>query len=339
MMEMSYELISRNRKALMGWATLWVALLHSQMWFSFLPLQWIKITGHGGVEMFLFLSAFGLYYAYQKGEHGWNFFRRRILRILPYFLPVVLFRIWYLKEPLDESIRLLTATSFWITGDRSMWFVSALIILYALTPLYLHFFSGREEKMTAWAFGLSAAASFFFLDRLQTIFTASMPVFFLGFLAGYYSKQKKTVDRRAKSLGALLLAAGIVLQVISYANDVNETLLFGKGMFWYPHLLIVWPLCMLLSVFTEWCRRVHWLWLPDMMNHLGAVSLEFYLLHELMMKFWSNIFSVAPRYSYHGILFNVLVILLTYWISRVWHALTAALIRACTPASSRELPQ
>ncbi len=315
----------------MGFATLWVALLHAQMWFSFSPLQWIKITGHGGVEVFLFLSAFGLYYAWQKGEHGLIFFKRRILRILPYVIPVAIFRIWYLKQPLTESIRLLTCTSFWITGDRSMWFISALIVLYAISPLYLKYFSGREVKMTVTAIVISLVIGYIYLDYLQTIFTASIPCFFLGFLAGYWSYTRKSISKKEIIIGLVMLAAGILLQVYAYSFDVNDALLYGKGMYWYPHLLIVFPLCILLSLFSQWCSRYSVTkWITDSMNHLGAVSLEFYLLHELMIQVWSNVLFVSEQYSYHGIVLNVLIILITYSVSVIWHGITQYLIELCS---------
>ncbi|MCH4208233.1 MAG: acyltransferase [Solobacterium sp.] len=327
---MNYSILSKYRRTLMGFATLWVALLHAQMWFSFAPLQWVKVTGHGGVEIFLFLSAFGLYYAYQKGEHGVAFFKRRILRILPYFIPVVLFRIWYLKEPLDESIRLLTATSFWITGDRSMWFISALVIFYALTPLYLKFFNGREVKMTVITIIICLVLGLFFQYSLQLIFVASLPCFFLGFLAGYWSFHQKPVTKKEMIIGLCMLAAGIILQVISYSLDVDDALLFGRGMYWYPHVLIVFPLCILLAKFSSWCEQHKpVLWMTASMNRLGEVSLEFYLIHELMIQVWSNILFVSEQYSYHGIVLNVIIILLTYVVSMVWHAITDYLLSLC----------
>jgi len=325
---MRCELLSKYRKALLGIATLWIALLHAQMWFSTPLLQWIKITGHGGVEMFLFLSSLGLYYAWEKGERGWPFFRRRLLRILPYFIPIAIFRVLYLKPPAAEVIPILTATSFWLLGDRTMWYISGILVLYALTPLYLSCFQGREGRVTAISVGVSLAASALFLHTEQTIFTASVPCYLLGFYAGYCAENGRRAGRKQIAAGAALLLAGLALQLLAYHADTNETVLYGLGMYWYPFVLMVWPLCMSLAWLLERMEQsCLFRWAVSAFNSLGAVSLEYYLLHELMIQIWGNVMHVIPQYRYHGILMQCVIMLLTYnfaWLwQRIWQWIPA----------------
>ena len=81
---MKQSLLSKYRTELMGFALLWIAFVHAQMWFRNPILQAFKLTGQGGVDIFLFLSSFGLYYAYQKKEPYFTYLKKRLLRILVY---------------------------------------------------------------------------------------------------------------------------------------------------------------------------------------------------------------------------------------------------------------
>ena len=62
------SLLSKHRNALMGIAILWVMLYHLYDYTDALPslVRGIIGIGYGGVDMFLFLSGFGLYYSLSK---------------------------------------------------------------------------------------------------------------------------------------------------------------------------------------------------------------------------------------------------------------------------------
>lgn len=317
---MNESLISSHRKELMGFATLWIAFLHASMSFDDPLLSAFKATGHCGVEIFLFLSSLGMYYAWQKGERGWNFFGRRMIRLLPVFLIVSIFRAWYLHDTLPKAILMLTTMNFWFSYDRSTWYISAAVALYAVTPLYLSWLSrGSEEKKTAAAVTACALVGLLFHDTQWMIFTASTPVYFLGFLAGKYAYEKRQVTSRQKWVGMLFMMIGFAVLYLAHQKDVNENLLWGWGLFWYPSLLLTWPLCMILAQAAERMSGLLKQIFVKPMEKLGEVSLEFYLLHEVSIIFWSNIFHVAERYNYNGIIFNIMVLFLTYRTALLLH--------------------
>ncbi|NCB33604.1 MAG: acyltransferase [Erysipelotrichia bacterium] len=319
---MTFNVLSKYRAALMGIATLWVAVLHASMWFSTPILSVIKTTGHGGVDIFLFLSSFGLYYAWQKNERGSEFFLHRLKRILPAFVIIALFRCIYQHDSIGEILLKLSTLSFWIKGDRSIWYISAVVVLYALTPLYLKWFeTGKQEKKTIVSVIVSLALVIPFRNTDQMIFIARIPIFLLGFLAGKYSYEKRTINWKELILMLVSFIAGCTILYFSMKLDHEEALLYGKGMYWYPNLLTVWPLCMMISWFLAQCSKVHLTVFQKFLEEFGKVSLEFYLLHETMIKIWSNVITVQERYNYHGIVFNLLVIMITYSVSWCLHQL------------------
>ena len=56
----------------------------------------------------------------------------------------------------------------------------------------------------------------------------------------------------------------------------------------------------------------------DLFHKIGTISLEFYLLHELMIKIVPNIITVNPYYSAYGIILNVVIIFMTYYLARYY---------------------
>ena len=325
---MRYSLISKYRTEIMGFATLWIAFLHAGMWVSFPLLQGFKMSGHGGVDVFLFLSAFGLYYSYQKGSTGWTFLKHRFSRILPVFLPVAIARIIYYKYDFTSGFYLLTTLAFWLVQDRSMWFISAIAVFYLVTPLYLHYFKdGREEKMTLMMFGVGILFFLLFHDITQMVFAARVPVYFMGFLAGKYAMEDREVKHPWLCVCSIIL--GFVILRLAYHYDQYESLLWGKGMFFYPNILIAWPLCLLLGKGFDLCRNTVTKGIRSIFTHLGSVSLEFYLLHEMCMRFFSGRIILPASWAYHGIALHMIIIVLTYVIALIYHTVIRYITEVC----------
>ena len=70
-----------NRSYLMGIAILWIVLLHLYCWFQGKLPWWIYFFSDGqtGVDIFLFLSAYGLEASYRK--NGWSIFYKKRMYI------------------------------------------------------------------------------------------------------------------------------------------------------------------------------------------------------------------------------------------------------------------
>ena len=79
----NFKDISRYRSELMGWSILWIMMLH----FTFnqiKPLGFIAQYGFAGVDIFIFVSGFGLFFSLDKNDDLITFYRKRLLRIFPY---------------------------------------------------------------------------------------------------------------------------------------------------------------------------------------------------------------------------------------------------------------
>lgn len=296
MTKLNYKLISTYRTQLMGLAILWVMLYHSTMDVSSVPiLGTLQDYGYGGVDIFLLLSGLGLYYACRGNVSTVTFYQRRLQRILPTYLPVVLLfclLYWGIGEMSFTDVLLnLTTLSFWLGMDsRFDWYVSALLVLYLLTPLFMRYFKERNKVITVAAASLiglllSVVLSGTSLSYLL-IFTIRIPIFFIGVLVGYLIEQKRDISRLNVIMYMGVLVSGVLLLAIS--QQYLQDYVWSYGLWWYPFILITLPLCLLAAGILHWMAERKWTRYP-FLSFCGTHSLEIYLIHERILKILTDL--------------------------------------------------
>ncbi|WP_379159730.1 acyltransferase family protein [Paenibacillus sp. sgz5001063] len=317
MSKLNYKLISTYRTQLMGLAILWVMLYHSTVDFSSIPvLGTLQAYGYGGVDIFLLVSGLGLYYAYRKNTGTGLFYQRRLQRILPTYLPVVLLfclLYWVMGEmSLLDVLLNLTTLSFWFGLDgRFDWYVPALLVLYLLTPLFMHFFKVHQKVLVVAAASLiglllSVVLSGTPLSYLL-IFTIRIPIFFVGVLVGYLIDKQEVISRRNGMVYLGMLLTGAVL--LAASQKYMSGYVWSYGLWWYPFILITLPLCLLMAGMLHLVpeykgSRFRFL------SFCGTHSLEIYLIHERMLKITADLRQNLDL-QMNDLMLNVISILLT----------------------------
>ena len=315
---MNYSIISKYRTQIMGIAVLWIAILHATMWFPIEPINWLfKSLGQNGVDIFLFLSSFGLYYSWQKNPDTKIFLKKRFLRIIPVFIPIALFRCYYLKYSLYQSILTITALEFWINTGRSVWYISAILVLYLITPFYLKRFDNNEKKLTIISMIISFIIGAIFFKTGYTVFFCRLPIFFLGFYVGYLAYNQRAVSKVSLIVYVLMFIGGFGIYRYLFVH-VSEIALWDYGLYWYPMIIIIIPFCLFLSYFFNKCHEYKIPLINDLFYKIGSVSLEFYLFHELIIKIVPHIITVNPYYGAYGIILNIMIIFMTYYLAKYY---------------------
>lgn len=132
--------INTNRSCLMGVAMSCVLIYHAFCWI-YNPIGRLNI-GFFGVDMFLFLSGMGLCYSYEKNTLS-TFYRNRFFRIFPlYILAVCIAYLMCIKKwSFIVFIENLTTLGYYFNygANRFGWYISALVTLYVLFPLFYLF--------------------------------------------------------------------------------------------------------------------------------------------------------------------------------------------------------
>ena len=147
---MKYSDISKYRTELMGIAILWVYLFHSQIiisrsFYYCIPFV-LKETGYIGVDIFFFLSGYGLIYLfYNNNTSISSFYYKRFLRIIPTYWIIILINSLLRYCCFGEIsttyniIQKMLCTGFFTNKNKFDWFVPTIIFLYILYPIFYFF--------------------------------------------------------------------------------------------------------------------------------------------------------------------------------------------------------
>lgn len=141
MNEFKAFLSGASRQWLMGFAILWVIAFHFCMFGNLLhvgALNFLFGKGYLGVDIFLFLSAYGLCYSYEKRSLR-EFYAQRFRRLFPMYLVfvvalVTVFAALMPFSPWLSAVLQLTGFSNFM-GMEVEWYIPSLILIYAFFPL------------------------------------------------------------------------------------------------------------------------------------------------------------------------------------------------------------
>lgn len=136
----------------MGLAAILILICHAPGNNVMMPSLLAKLFSYGnvGVDMFLLLSGVGLFYSLEKkNKSSWYWYRKRFIRIfVPYWIitiPYLLFKVCFTAYGMDDMTLNMLTLSYWLSGDGD-WYISLIILLYIITPPYLHFLTIKREQ-------------------------------------------------------------------------------------------------------------------------------------------------------------------------------------------------
>lgn len=277
--------ISRFRGELMGAAMLFVMLFHVSVSRND-PFYGLHRCGNIGVDIFLFLSGVGLWFAWTRQPSVRKFYRRRLLRILPTWLTVagVFYTADYLgQQRFSSSITDLIGDitinwDFWLHDELTFWYVPAIMMLYLLAPHYMRLITKRPIYrwlpllMVVWCVMVQWVQPIHSAVGHLEIFWSRVPIFFIGINMGRSVKEKHTIEGSAVWL--LLLAFGMTFGSSLYLEQVRhgQFPLFVERMLYIP--LTITAILAMNSIFSRTPKCIN-----SCFKTVGTLSLEMYLLH------------------------------------------------------------
>lgn len=284
-----YDRISRYKSQLMGIAILIVVYGHYFYYHSGLQLyQYLNITMWytiGSVDIFIFLSGFGIWRSLSRNGDPLRFMQRRLSRLLPSYLPFILLfcGFCFLTGTMNkwQVLGNLTTFGWWAQmGGQFNWYIPSLIVMYLLSPLFYRIIETYGRK-SLWAIPLMWLISAGCVGTSLMIGVSRFPVYFLGLYLGRQAAEGRVPTRnqlRLSGVAALvsMLALYVFVQIIP--NGLSR-----YGLWWHPYLFST-PGCLF---FTSWCLQKHEKWaitraLNRFLRFLGENSFEIYLWHILV---------------------------------------------------------
>ena len=282
---MNFNDLSKYRSFLYGFSTLWILLFHCRTQIPaeglLRPLSYFQSLGNCGVEIFLFLSGFGLYHSMEKDSNILTFYKKRLLRVfLPSFLAMSAFGIAN-DSTLLSYIGSSTFVGYWF-GAHTVWYVAFILTMYLFYPL-IYTLQKNSTRNIVILLILSLLLSFLsetfhLADKEIQRGISRIPVFLLGCLITPAVIQKKQMPRwilPAVFASAILLSAPwIVTEKYGYYYFFRSLAYIA-----YAVLAIV-CLCMIAGVIAK-CTLLRGIY--RWIAFFGGISLEVYLIFERML--------------------------------------------------------
>jgi len=329
---MDLRFISKYRTLLMGLAILWVMFFHIQL--NDFPIQTdalaaqieslsipllllfgIKMAGPMGVDIFIFVSGFGIYYSLSKDSSLKAFYKKRVFRILPYYIPIVLIYSLYLYSKdiwsIDIVIRNVLTINYW-SGIYFKyifdWYIPAILVVYAVSPLLYKLFKINKNITSLSLIVIFYILSYLIIDTDYIhlgLITTRIPVYIAGFWIADYVQNRDNTRLSAPyvilSLVTFIIGFGFLIYLgIFYPQLYSSYLLYGTTIAVVPFCLIY---SYLFSLFPNYTF--------PFLKLCGTYSLTLYIFHERVIE----ILSLNGLTDYR---MDILAIIITFLLAISW---------------------
>ena len=285
--------LSTYRKALMGVAILWVVLYH--FGFHTPIISHITRFGYAGVDIFMFLSGFGLFYSMNHDSNLQHYYKKRFKRIFPTYFIIGAFLSLFCF-PNDTFISYLWRSStlgFWTNGVYYELFIPSIIWLYALFP-----FTFKLVIYKTWIYVLSiiliiliagyGVFDYSFIDNWHFLLLYRIPIFLYGCMTAYQIKNNES----SKEYNIISIIGLFVFIIFFLIPDLRTR--YFAFTFLTPLLLII--ICTILKNIT----------IINKLGAIGAASLEIYLIHLIFL-----FYPTLKTWNLREIYFDLSTLLLT----------------------------
>lgn len=280
--------VSKIRTDLMGIAILWIMLFHTSGLFMFPKMISVfQSTGFYGVDIFFFVSAYGLYFSMNRPQTLREWYAKRLKRILPTFFVVAtifgIFKEWTIGEFINEEL-FIGFLCPWLNNKVEYWYIPSALLFYLLFPLLYNNLK-ILKKYIIFIYILSGVLFFISNQIISPIqkypyivwFIARIPVFISGLI---YADVENYINEKLKNNKYLLFLV-LFISLCSFINLLfNLVSIPFVNQFWI--MLFSLPIIFALSYIIKDKIKI----LNPVFNYCGTYSLELYLLH---IMFYMNI--------------------------------------------------
>ncbi len=275
---MPINLISKYRKQLMAFAMFWIGMHHSLFPFSNTKIEFLMVKcGYLGVALFFFLSGFSMYYSYQKDSDYLSFIKKRLLRILPFYIPIGLFLviIGY------QSFVSFSGIDFFFKNQLENWFTFLIIFVYLITPLYLKHFNKNPFMFTL--IGIILVSLICVLINVFSFYYAwfNVAVYMLGLYFAYLNTKDVSINIFVVILSFVLGFGFLYFMYHNFGNDVLHV---------YPSIVIAPSMLLLLAFIFDKITIFN-----KFLSYIGNYTYEFYLINIPFVSFLYANYSLLYR--------------------------------------------
>lgn len=319
------KVLSENRSAIMGLMAILIIVYHAK-WITnnWLFDNTINKFGSIGVDVFIFVSGFGIAYALTKYDSFEKYYGKRLGRILPPYyafeifnslLAIVLAAIGInnnLMQPLESW---LVPVGVWVNQDphRNLsykWYISAILGFYLLAAvIYPAMKKSKHLYLTTVIFLFITISFIPYIAEMGNMPFAiqRIPVLVIGLAVGVASLRKEK-EYQKPTLGLILLTLLCIIGILMFIFEGKlpgkylSTLVDPSNIF-IRQALIAPLFTILLAYLFELIKHIKLNRVVKYFAWLGTLSLELYLIHSII----SGIFELTAIPKGIQVLFTVIL--------------------------------
>lgn len=274
-----------------------------------------------GVEIFIILS--GFLFGVRKGETGGvcAWYIKRLKRIfVPYELFVVLLFIVHAvccRNLLDVDwiwlVFGLQGSVVGVLGAEQTWFITSLLLCYAITPLLNRYITPQRTKMQITILVIVAVGiNLLWAIPESPVYSTLLPLvsgYIIAFVVGrFFDKLTFTKAKAVFAFVVMCIAFGMRL-VARYFFD--GTVFYERIACGYTQCLAAFCIFYLFAVVFQNIQP------PKCVKYIGEISFEVYLVHYMFCVGPVKLFGLTPYWVLDCMLVTVISVALAVTIHRV----------------------
>lgn len=286
------SLISRYRTQLMGFAMICIMYRHSDFNDTVVPfiLRFLRRSGYGGVDIFFLLSGIGIYFAYHR-ENIKSFFKKRFMRIIPYYSPIVILYTLLFLYPnglvdIKGIIFRIFLLDYWVEKESLGWFIPTILLFYMLTPLLIKALGKGSFSnwliTTVSIIGIGLMIKQFNYWYIMNAVVFRLATYVLGLHIGSMIDKKKNIH-----IGWLIISftIGLILYGLKYKYGYANNFI-NYYFDTIPFFFLALPICSMLSYLFFIIKNYEF----TVLYFIGIYTLCIYIFHErikLIMTYYN----------------------------------------------------
>ena len=223
--------VSDYRTYLMGISILWIILFHTA-WYLWFPkvIEIFQRSGNYGVDIFIFVSVYGLYRSMQNHRTLRQWYVRRLKRIIPSFLIVTTMLAFIECWSVTDYIKEIAFIGFLLPNIKYevvFWYIPAILIFYAIFP---YVYKYRKKRVIYIFIPLAYIFCNYFTHYIQSMnyslflcfFFMRIPIFLIGLLYADNEGKLMSLCEKKHVLAIIAFSATCFLLFLAVCNKWIE---------------------------------------------------------------------------------------------------------------------
>lgn len=227
--------LSEYRLGILCFAIIWILLFHIVIITDNKIVQTFCYNGFGGVDIFLFMSGWGIYHSLNKNFNIKEFYKKRIVRLMPQYIVILVLKyaVIYYKAVHSGNIvefKMLLKDFFFNASlltpffpnqvqFQFNWYIFCIFYMYLVSPAIYRVLTKFKGKGYTFVLLVCIIVYCFSVGSAYLFYTCRTFSYTLGMYVGYLEYNKPSL-RISSAIPFLLIFIGFYIRNYPYSNEL-----------------------------------------------------------------------------------------------------------------------